>query len=680
MARHSERWSEQPCQQISHLSQSNITTFPGDVAYQCLLSIPFQAQRSIAFIEDLRKYMQWQSTIDTLKNPPTAYLSLSPATDILGGLDDLLEKAAHTHFTSQFEFDTAVTNLLKTAEDGHLYMIPCSAGIFEFSIDFPIVSISSDGLELPKIYGMSDSALLSTHRDSVSDIVSINGQPAEEFFIQYGLKIGGFQDPDARWNNIFNSNVRGGGYYSAGSWESPGVWPGAWEFKLRFANGTVHYVQTVVKGGSSFNFTNGQALYQKECIDPLIQEAHSTLPVRSSTLTPYTSYPSSWTPTPTALASSSLSHSGPTSVSPTSSASASQVYPQPVVSNTAGGVNGYYLHDKDLRNVAILSVIDFETFGDPARSIIQFLQDAKSAAKEKIIIDLSSNSGGTITSALDMFKIFFPDKPAYSATRFRAHEAIDLIGQALGAINHNNTHGFSYYHFEQFMPSGYVTPNQKENFSSWKQVFGPVYELGTNMSTLHAVFNETYESTPSYPINGYDGIPVEPKTPLFSPKDILIMTNGECSSSCTVFAEMMRSLAGVKTLAFGGRPQHASMQAIGGVKGGEEMESSTIRNLYNKANDLAEAAAKDGKPILSEMQRLRLKELTPAAVPPLYYSGSVNYLNNYRRQQQHIPLQFIYEPADCRLFYTYENYAHPATSWASAARAMWGNNRCVAVS
>jgi hypothetical protein len=136
--------------------QANITTYPGDLAHQCLDSIPFQPQRSVAFIEDIRKYLQWQTTIDVLKNPPTSYLT--PATDIFGGLDQLLEMAVREDFTSQYEFDSMVTELLASAQDGHLYVTPCTYSVFEFSIGFPLVSVSSDGLELPKIYAMSKSS------------------------------------------------------------------------------------------------------------------------------------------------------------------------------------------------------------------------------------------------------------------------------------------------------------------------------------------------------------------------------------------------------------------------------------------------------------------------------------------------------------------------------------------
>lgn len=159
------------------------------------------------------------------------------------------------------------------------------------------------------------------------------------------------------------------------------------------------------------------------------------------------------------------------------------------------------------------------------------------------------------------------------------------------------------------------------------------------------------------------------------------MTDGECSSTCTIFVELMKNLAGVKTLAFGGRPQHRPMQALGGTKGAEDLVSSEILSIYKSATSEAEQAAQNGHRVLTDAEIQRLKELTPASTPPLKnFQMSVNFLNNYRLGEDNMPLQFVYEAADCRLFYTYENVVRPATSWVAAARAVWGNGSCVPAS
>ena len=143
----------------------------------------------------------------------------------------------------------------------------------------------------------------------------------------------------------------------------------------------------------------------------------------------------------------------------------------------------------------------------------------------------------------------------------------------------------------------------------------------------------------------------------------------------------MKNLAGVKSLAFGGRPQDGQMQALGSTKGEMTGGSGVLWTTFQVAIEVATNATRDGHPVLSDTQLARLKELSPPPMDNLPLTGldsiSVNLLNGYRPGQDHMPLQFIYEPADFRLFYTAKNIIWPSTAWAAAANAFWGNGPCV---
>lgn len=78
-----------------------------------------------------------------------------PSTDLLGGIDSIMEKAKNDRYSSQFEMDLEVSNLIRSAYDGHLAFQSCSQAIFNYEIDMPLVSISTDGLELPEVYTLS---------------------------------------------------------------------------------------------------------------------------------------------------------------------------------------------------------------------------------------------------------------------------------------------------------------------------------------------------------------------------------------------------------------------------------------------------------------------------------------------------------------------------------------------
>lgn len=111
--------------------------------------MPFDSDRAESFVKEYRKYLQFQSTLETLKDPPDGYPM--PSVDLLGGLDKIQEKAAKNKYKSQYAFDTELDKLISSAYDGHLSLGLCSH-YFKFKNDAPLVSISSDGLELPKIY------------------------------------------------------------------------------------------------------------------------------------------------------------------------------------------------------------------------------------------------------------------------------------------------------------------------------------------------------------------------------------------------------------------------------------------------------------------------------------------------------------------------------------------------
>jgi len=68
--------------------------------------------------------------------------------------------------------------------------------------------------------------------------------------------------------------------------------------------------------------------------------------------------------------------------------------------------------------------------------------------------------------------------------------------------------------------------------------------------------------TDGFIISRYDKSVAE-KTQLFPAEDIVILTDGVCSSTCSMFVEVMHNDAGVKTVVVGGRPSYGPMQAVG---------------------------------------------------------------------------------------------------------------------
>jgi hypothetical protein len=70
--------------------------------------------------------------------------------------------------------------------------------------------------------------------------------------------------------------------------------------------------------------------------------------------------------------------------------------------------------------------------------VIQTLiSDAKAAGKTKVIIDLSANGGGIILTGYDAFRQFFPQTTQDGFSRFREHNAFDIMAQQISEYSAN---------------------------------------------------------------------------------------------------------------------------------------------------------------------------------------------------------------------------------------------------
>ncbi|KAM0186590.1 hypothetical protein ACHAPI_011614 [Fusarium lateritium] len=632
-------------------STSSPVVITAQIANDCLESMPFYPELAESFIDELTKYIQWQSTLEALKNPPETYAS-SP-TDILGGL----KKIRSTNFSSQWKFDEAINALLETANDGHLRVSLCSTAIFKFFRSrLPIVSISKDGLETPEIYTQLDALLLNNTEVQVSPIVSIDGQDPVKY-LQKIAAAGGFQDPDARYNNVFYSFPEASSPLQFGSFYSNAVFSNLNITTLEFRNGsTLESKSSAIVLETDFQAQSGEDAFESYCRQ------------RTKSNTPR----------------SELGHSGDSSdvqgaVNPPLKAGPSYL-PKPFIRDSYNQMVGYYL-DND---TVVMVVPSFANDGQPddqakafADTATEIITRALASGRSKIIIDVSSNGGGQVSRALDLFKLFFPTEFIYTAARFRRHQTSEDLAKVYSVLDQSvKLNGIS----PQLAWAFQVTPDQEDGFDSYQDFLGNKTELGVKVSSLQGEFNFTSVSGTGdvAPIRGYAGRPVLNKQP-FKSEDILIIGNGRCSSSCTTFTNMMTNIGGAQTLAFGGQPNDKPMQPMGGVRGIQVLPFSDIyafvkeaENLFLNNPQVFDFITQD------EVDRFVDVAPRPLAEFPLVLSyGQVNFFNSYQEGDDDLPLQFQYQAADCRLYYTADNVFRPETTWASAKAAIWGNGSCI---
>ncbi len=252
-------------------------------------------------------------------------------------------------------------------------------------------------------------------------------------------------------------------------------------------------------------------------------------------------------------------------------------YPLPVVKHSKNAVVGYFLQNSAYEDYAVLSILSFEAQGKEAQEfqdVVQtFLQKAKKADKKKLIIDLQANSGGTILLGYDTFTQLFPHIEPYGAGNLRAHPDLDVMGQGfsdfIGSIPPENITALADNSASvDFNFRTDITVNNT-NFASWNEFFGPVEDHGGNFTNLFRINISSPIDSPF----ALAGIVVTGQlnrtgfTQLFAAEDIIMVTDGFCASTCSIFFELMTTQGGVQSIALGGRPQYGPMQAVGGVKG-----------------------------------------------------------------------------------------------------------------
>ncbi|KAI3618701.1 hypothetical protein WG66_016461 [Moniliophthora roreri] len=111
-----------------------------------------------------------------------------------------------------------------------------------------------------------------------------------------------------------------------------------------------------------------------------------------------------------------------------------------------------------------------------------------------------------------------------------------------------------------------------------------------------------------------------PDSTLFDPKDVIIISNGRCASSCSLFSITMAKLEGVRTVVVGGK-QDVTQQYCG-IVGGQSTDFSTI-DTEIKARSLRDCSHRDTQ-ITLECKTEEPHASTPGfvRVPDLHNPGN----------------------------------------------------------
>jgi hypothetical protein len=122
----------------------------------------------------------------------------------------------------------------------------------------------------------------------------------------------------------------------------------------------------------------------------------------------------------------------------------------------------------------------------------------------------------------------------------------------------------------------------------------------------------------------------------------------------------MSHQAGVRTITVGGRPTTGPMQAVSGSRGARIYDSSELDNDFEFVSDTIKDSA-------------AAAQLPNRTDTGMWVSTAGINIRDHVRGDDATPLQFKYEAADCRLYYTLDNVFNMTRLWRDAAAATWDN-------
>ncbi|EMC91826.1 hypothetical protein BAUCODRAFT_38961 [Baudoinia panamericana UAMH 10762] len=655
-------------------------------AIACLTSVPFNAAVATRFITYYNQTLQFLSNLAYLRNPPSGYQQ--PAVDVVGGLEQIRNRIDAGYYHNSYAFEADVQALSQATHDVHTTLYAGVTNLFTFSSPFQIASVSRDGKELPEVYVWNELITCTTYRNCTpSPITTIDGIPVVEYLTSFAAAQSfGMIESHADYNNLMITPAQVITGYANAFGGGATFYPGD-NMTLEYADGrpsdTVYWTAVFNSPGYTGPLQTGGDLYNFAVLGlvPANFEATSNAYyswLANSTNTGNSDFDDQSNSTigdddggngddtggnvdgdDEDDGSDDDDGNGDDTQYLTSWNSISSAYPANTMMyqselglTSSGSITGYFLRSI---STAVLSIPTFEAYGDVSsfsQAVQDFVDNATNLGAGKVIVDLQENTGGQESLAYEVFRWFFPGVTPWTGSRMRSHDLANVLGSAMTSYFQSlntSSDDYSEYVSKEWVVTDRINALTGQNFSSWREFFGPVHLHNDTFSQTEqynlssAVFNNNALNI-DYPDCYYNST-CEPNA-LWDGKDIVLLTDGGCLSTCALFVEMMVQM-GASTVAIGGLPKNGAMQASGS-RGATAYSSDQLDyDVYTASNINGTAAAQ---------------------LPQDWDTGMVIThagltLRDAIRTNYSTPLNFLYLPADCRLYWSLTNFNNYTRLW-----------------
>jgi hypothetical protein len=165
--------------------------------------MPFNAAVATRFIAYYNETIQFHSTVELLKSPPSSYKQ--PPVDLIQGLIDIQVKVDDGYYLNQYAFEHELQSLVLKAHDAHLVLYAGALNQFSFGSFYDLITLSDDGKSIPKVYVRDDRLDNCTRQaDCIPTAVdTINGIAVVDFLTSFASNQSyGLLEPHADWNQL----------------------------------------------------------------------------------------------------------------------------------------------------------------------------------------------------------------------------------------------------------------------------------------------------------------------------------------------------------------------------------------------------------------------------------------------------------------------------------------------
>ncbi|KAL0956526.1 hypothetical protein HGRIS_002667 [Hohenbuehelia grisea] len=309
-------------------------------------------------------------------------------------------------------------------------------------------------------------------------------------------------------------------------------------------------------------------------------------------------------------------------------------------SNASYSVAQFHMLADNMTGVLALGSFAAPSFSVFQQSLLDGLVDLKKKGAKRLVVDVTNNGGGYICIAHWLHRIIIG---ARDTTEPQA--GLDSTARAsplARAIVHRVSKGADPEELLLYNPAQWTNATH--------------HPLGNGTDWMKKV--ETIE------VNGYEDafsqrlgqecqpFSVKPtKKGLFKAKNVAIVSNGRCASSCSLFSITMSKLEGVKTVVVGGKADVP--QQYCGTVGGQSTNFATID---------------------TEIKTSGLKNHTLA--PPDFLTNSVQGITwrlGYGLDDDTEPEEWQDHPADLNLPLTIHNVNNPVAIWEDVVDVLWSD-------